>query len=119
MRKNNPRTSDNPFTPEAVEAFGKWLESQTREELIKRLTTYHEGVPHYFHGVPVEPITAEDLLNLSNENEAALEATVDRSVKDDELRPEYNESDLKNRVRGKYARRFIKSNTPKLRAHHE
>jgi hypothetical protein len=46
----------------APEAWREQLESLSKEELAERLTTYEPGVPHYWFGRPVAPLTKEELL---------------------------------------------------------
>ena len=52
----------DPNSPEATKLVVKFIKSMTREELAEFMTTYEPGVPHYWLGQPVEPITKEELL---------------------------------------------------------
>lgn len=46
----------------STERFVEEVKSMSKEELAERLTTYEPGVPHFWFGRPVEPITKEELL---------------------------------------------------------
>ena len=46
----------------APEIFRQYLETHTKEEIAEKLTTYEPGVPHYWFGRPVAPLTKEELL---------------------------------------------------------
>jgi hypothetical protein len=46
--------------------------THTKEEMAEKLTAYEPGVPHYWFGRPVAPITKEDLLAFWN-GEADIE----------------------------------------------
>lgn len=46
----------------APEVLRHQIATMTKEELAEKLTTYEPGVPHYWFGRPVEPITKEELL---------------------------------------------------------
>lgn len=46
----------------APELLREYIATHTKEELAERLTTYQPGIPHYWFGRPVAPLTKEDLL---------------------------------------------------------
>lgn len=46
----------------STEHFLAEIKTMTREELAERMTAYEPGVPHYWFGRPVEPITKEELI---------------------------------------------------------
>ena len=46
----------------APELLRRDIETLSKEEMAEKLTTYEPGVPHYWFGRPVEPITKEELL---------------------------------------------------------
>lgn len=46
----------------AQESLRADIETFSKEELAEKLTTYEPGVPHYWFGRPVEPLTKEELL---------------------------------------------------------
>ena len=50
----------------SAEQFREDLKTMSKEELAERLTDYRPGVPHYWFGRPVEPITKEELLAYFN-----------------------------------------------------
>lgn len=45
-----------------AERLREKIATMSKEELAEKLTTYEPGVPHFWFGRPVEPITKEELL---------------------------------------------------------
>lgn len=60
-----PRRKARTVT-EAITMAGEKLEHDfatlTKEQMAEKLTTYIPGIPHCWFGRPVEPLTAEELL---------------------------------------------------------
>lgn len=57
-----PRRRRARSVHEALQMGLEDLKKLSKEELAEKLTTYEPGVPHYWFGRPVEPITKEELL---------------------------------------------------------
>lgn len=50
----------------APEILRRDIETLSKEEMAEKLTTYEPGIPHYWFGRPVAPITKEELLAFWN-----------------------------------------------------
>ena len=50
----------------ATQHFIEQIKTLSKEEMAEKLTTYEPGVPHYWFGRPVAPITKEELLAFWN-----------------------------------------------------
>jgi 16S rRNA C967 or C1407 C5-methylase (RsmB/RsmF family) len=74
MSKSNGQKPNSPRRgrtfEEAKRLAPEWLryqfETHTKEEMAEKLTTYESGVPHYWFGCPVEPLTKEEFLDYWN-----------------------------------------------------
>jgi len=65
-KKNRQPSRRSRTVHEALQMSLEQMKEMNREELAERLTTYEPGVPHYWFGRPVEPITKEELLAFWN-----------------------------------------------------
>ena len=61
-----PARSFEEAVRRAPEVLRYQIATMSKEELAEKLTTYEPGVPHYWFGRPVEPLTKEELLAHGN-----------------------------------------------------